>query len=271
MRHEHCKRLFDFWISRCEADRLPDLQSFFSEPTLKFRERGVVIIREAGDIFYDFCGDGVMQILGADILGKSMTFCYSEKFKALQLECVGICFEQHVGMDRYSRFWFGHRHKDVEWLLLPAWDEIGNRTVLVGMSATFVEPDALDALAQGSDLIERIIAQDYLSCGKEVDLDGLSRTSWAVLDAMGADMTVDGVAVPRSKVAIGGEAAYAARKTTAASVLAVTTSESFGRHAARLGGGFTRSGRYHSSMKRRRSSRKIVLMCSSQGNMSRVA
>ena len=236
MRHEQCKKLFDLWCANREAGKLPDLQAFFTAPDLQFREHGVVIVRESGDIFFDFCGEGVMQALGADILGKSMTFCYSEKFKALQLESVGICFDQHVGVDRYSRFWFGHRHKDVEWLLLPAKDGIGGRTVLVGMSATFVEPDSMDALAQGSDLIERIFAQDYLADGGDVDFAPLSRTSWAMLDAMGAEMTVDGVPVPRSKVAIGGEAAYAAKKTASASVLAVTTSESFAAHAAKLHG-----------------------------------
>ncbi|WP_020400566.1 hypothetical protein [Kordiimonas gwangyangensis] len=236
MRHEQCKKLFDFWCANREADTLPDLKAFFAGPDLQFREHGVVIVRESGDIFYDFCGEGVMQALGADILGKSMTFCYSEKFKALQLECVGICFDQRVGVDRYSRFWFGHRHKDVEWLLLPALDSIGDRTVLVGMSATFVEPDSMDALAKGSDLIERIFAQDYLADGGEVDFAPLSRTSWAMLDAMGAEITVDGVPVPRSKVAIGGEAAYAAKRTATASVLAVTASESFSTHAAKLGG-----------------------------------
>jgi hypothetical protein len=236
MRHEHCKKLFDFWRSRCREDTLPDLAAFFLEPSLNFKARGVVILREAGDIFYDYCGDEVLKVLGPDILGKSMTSVYSEKFKALQLESVGICFDQRVGVDRYSRFWFGHRHKDVEWLLLPAWDDVGNRTVLVGMSATFVAPDALDALAAGSDLIERIIAQDYLSPGRDVDLGSFSRTSWAVLEAMGAEITVNGDTAVRSKVAIGGEAAYAARKTATASILAVTDLDAFTVHAGKLAG-----------------------------------
>lgn len=236
MRHEHCKRLFDFWRSRCRKDALPDLSSFFSDASLNFRERGVVLVREAGEVFYDFCGDEVIRALGADILGKSMTFCYSEKFKALQRESVDVCFDQHVGVDRYSRFWFGHRHKDVEWLLLPAWDDVGKRTVLVGMSVAFVEPDSHDALAAGSDLIERIIAQDYLSLGREVDLSNFSRTTWAVLDAMGAEVTTDGISVAPSKVAIGGEAAYAARKTATASILAVTGTAGFESISRKLKG-----------------------------------
>ncbi|WP_262693016.1 hypothetical protein [Kordiimonas aestuarii] len=236
MRHKLCKQLFEFWQARYASGKLPDLQAFFDEASLKFHDRGVVIVREAGDIFYDYCGDEILKALGADILGQSMAFCYSENFKVLQLESAAVCFDQHVGLDRYSRFWFGHRHKDVEWLLLPARDTIGRRIVLVGMSATFVEHDTLDALAAGSDLIERIIAQDYLTLGKAIDLDGIGRASWAMLDAMGADVTVNGQPVRRSNVAIGGEAAYAARKASVASVLAVVDRNSFEGSAKMLEG-----------------------------------
>ncbi|WP_417466142.1 response regulator [Kordiimonas sp.] len=235
MRHKLCKRLFKFWRQRATEGKLPELREFFDEADLNFRKAGVIIVREAGDIFYDFCGDEVMAALGADILGQSMTFCYPEKFKALQLESANICFDQQVGLDRFSRFSFGHRHKDVEWLLLPARDAIGDRVVLVGMSATFVEHDAMDALATGSDLVERIIAQDYLSLGKGVQFDQLSRQSWAVLDAMGASMSVDGVPVPRSTTAMGGDAAYAARKASLAKVLAVANPAEFAMQASKLG------------------------------------
>jgi DNA-binding NtrC family response regulator len=53
---------------------------------------------------------------------------------------------------------------------------------------------------------------------------------------MGAEITVNGMAVTRSKVAIGGEAAYAARKTATASILAVTDLGSFAAHVGRLRG-----------------------------------
>ncbi len=234
MRHKLCKRMFKFWRQHAVSGKLPELREFFEETELNFRKAGVIIVREAGDVFYDFCGDEVMEVLGADILGQSMTFCYPEKFKALQLESADICFDQQVGLDRYSRFWFGHRHKDVEWLLLPARDAIGDRIVLVGMSATFVEHDELDVLAAGSDLVERIIAQDYLALGKEVQLGHLSRQSWAVLDAMGASVSVDGEPVPRSAMAMGGEAAYAARKASLAKVLAVASRQEFSGHASKL-------------------------------------
>ncbi|WP_417450468.1 hypothetical protein [Kordiimonas sp.] len=236
MRHKHCQRLFEFWQSRLSSGVLPDVGDFFSEPTLEFSDRGVVIVREAGDIFYDYCGERLLEALGADILGQSMTFFYSDKFKALQIESASVCFDQHVGLHRYSRFWFGHRHKDVEWLLLPARDSIGNRTVLVGMAATFVKHDELDKLVHGSDLVERIIAQDYLSAAAEVKFDVISRSSWAMLDAMGADVTVNGSKVARKKVAIGGDAAYAARKASAANVLGVADANEFARSAQTLRG-----------------------------------
>ena len=239
MRHKHCKRLYKFWQSRSTSGDLPELQDFFGEAAPGFREHGVVIVREAGDVFFDYCGDDVLKALGADILGQSMTFCYSEKFKALQLESASICFDQHVGLDRYSRFWFGHRHKDVEWLMLPVRDNIGDRIVLIGMAATFVEHDTLDALVVGSDMIERVIAQDYLASATEIDFGGISRKSWAMLDAMGADVTVNGVPVKRSSASFGGEAAYAARKASVATVLAVTERESFLRTAEELRGRYS--------------------------------
>ncbi|WP_308910609.1 hypothetical protein [Pseudokordiimonas caeni] len=238
MKHPASNELLSYWLSVKADEELPPL-SAFQELLPKFKGAEAVFRRIGDDIIYDQCGKSINEVAGVDLTGKSISFVFPEAMKKLQVQILLPCFEQKIGVVRHSRYLYGHRHKDAEWCLLPVGDDATGETLLLGQGATFVDIDPRDHLSVGSDLLERIITQNYLSLGRKVRLDRLSGKCWAFLDTMGTKVAIDGEEVDHTAPAILGEAAMLALKVGRSNVLAAMEVADFGRPIKRI------ANRYH--------------------------
>ena len=235
MQHELCKQFLQYWKDSQPDDGLPELTAFSAGMLDVFDESGVTFRLDKGDIVFDYLGAGNMEVLAQDVIGRPYTDLFPYALQPLQMALVMPCFQQKVGMVRLSRVWFGHRHKDVEWILLPVIDPATSEVVLVGISNTFVEFDPRDSVEVGSTVVERIIQQNFLSLGQTVDLSVIDSHGWAVLDTMGARVAVDNECAGHAGRGIVGEAGLVATKIAHASVLAVASPSDFGQFLARFG------------------------------------
>jgi len=235
VQHGLCKKLFQYWEDQRQGEALPSLSAFSPEVLPAFGECGLVFRLKHGDIILEYTGTWNAQVLTSNLVGRPFTDLFPHALKPLQMSLFMPCLKQNIGMVRMSRVWFGHRHKDVEWLLLPVCDDETGETVLVGFSVTFVDFDERDYVTVGSAMVERIMWHNFLSLGRDVDLSVIDSHSWAVLDTMGAQIGVDGEPVSHAAAGIVGAAGLVATKVAHANVLAVAHPSDFGSILARLG------------------------------------
>lgn len=214
---------------------MPDLESFSPEILDGFDECGLLFKLHQGDIILEYNGARNADVLTSNMLGRPITDLFPHALKPLQMSLLMPCIRQKIGMVRMSRVWYGHRHKDVEWLLLPVADREEGGVALVGVAVTFVSYDERDHVTVGSAMVERIMRQNFLSLGNNVDLSVIDSHSWAVLDTMGARVAVDGEIIDHTSNGIVGEAGLLAAKISHANVLAVAHPSDFGRILSRLG------------------------------------
>jgi hypothetical protein len=235
MQHKHSKTLLKYWDQAKGEKDLPSLQSFSPEVLAGFDECGVIFKLKAGEIILDYVGARNIAVLTSNLQGRPITDLFSHALKPLQMSLIMPCFQQKAGLVRTSRVWYGHRHKDVEWVLLPVWDETEEQVALVGLAVTFVPFDERDHVAVGSSMVERIIRQNFLSFQRDISLSVIDSHSWAVLDTMGAKICIDNEEVFEIGHGITGDAGLAANKVAHANVLAVAQASDFGRILSRLG------------------------------------
>lgn len=235
MQHDLCNKFFQYWEESRQGDALPSLDAFSGDVLASYGECGLIFKLQHGDIVLSYCGEQYAQVLNSDPVGKPLTDLFPLALKALQMSLLMPCFRQNIGMARLSRVCHGHRHKDVEWLMLPVLDEKTGEIALVGLSVTFTKFDERDSITIGSTLVERIMRQNFLSLDNPVDLSVIDSHSWAVLDTMGAQITVDGTLVSHTTNGLVGAAAVAVSKVAQANVLAVADPSEFGRVLSRLG------------------------------------
>jgi len=200
-----------------------------------FEGSRLILKKKSGDLVLDHAGSKYAKVLTSDLVGKSFTVMFPPALKPVQMSLIMPCVRQNIGIVRTSRVWFGHRHKDVELLLLPVTDSETGKTALVGRTGTFVDSDERDYVSVGSSMVERIMRQDFLSLGGSVDLSVIDSHGWAVLDTMDAKIAIDGAVVTRPASGIVGEAGLVASKVAHANVLAVANPSDFGRLLSRLG------------------------------------
>lgn len=236
MQHPLLNSFYQFWMGKRSIDEgLPSLEDFPEEVLSDFDECGLILKLQGGEVLVEYTGKKSASVLTSDLRGRPITDLFSPTLKPLQIGLVMVCFQQGIGMLRLSRLWYGHRHKDVEWLLLPVTDHETGNVVMVGLSTTFVEPNERDYIAVGSSMVERIIVQNYLSLGKEVNLSSIDSNSWAVLDTMGVKLCVDEIEVERFATrGIAGEAGEVAAKVAHANVLAVAHPSDLGHTLSRI-------------------------------------
>lgn len=237
MQHPLLNSFYQYWLDkRPDGEAFPTLGDFPEAVLSGFDECGLILKLQNGEVLVEYTGDKNASVLTSDLHGRPITDLFSPALKPLQMSLVMVCFQQGVGMVRLSRLWFGHRHKDVEWLLLPVMDNETGSIAMVGLSTTFVEPNERDYITVGSSMVERIIVQNYLALGKQVDLGCIDGHGWAVLDTMGAKVCVDEAEVEHFAArGIAGEAGMMASKVSHANVLAVAHPSDFGRVLSRLG------------------------------------
>lgn len=215
---------------------LPRLSEFSPEKLAEFDECGLIFKVQRGDLIVDYIGAKNRAVLSSDLRGRPITDMFPPALKATQMALLMPCVRQKVGVVRRSRLWYGHRHKDVEWLFLPVLDEETADVAVVGLSVTFVDRDERDEVEVGSPMIERIVAQNYLTFDRDIDVSVIDSHSWAVLDSMGALVTVEGKEVLHDDRGIAGDAGLVAAKVARPNVLAVTNQNDIGNVSDRLGG-----------------------------------
>ncbi len=236
MQHTLCKDYQNYWKTRRTETSLPAVTTFSDASSLAFKENYVRFSLDKNDIVISAIGERVEQSMPAKVAAKFLTDIYPLALKPTQMALIMPCFTLKAGFNRLSRIWYGHRHKIVEWLLLPVQNTNNGQIELEGVIVSKLEQDSRDELAIGSSMIERIITQNYISCDQAVNLHGIDQHSWAVLDAMGADILIDGSFVEKETGGLGGEAALMASKAARSNVLAVANEEDFSSLKQRLSG-----------------------------------
>lgn len=235
MQHDLSRKLYHYWLDNRQGDNLPSLDLFPSEILEGYDGCALVFKLRQGEIILDYTGARNAQVLSSDLSGKPITELFPPALKSLQMSLIMPCIQQKIGMVRMSRVWFGHRHKDVEWIMLPVQETATGGTALIGLSLTFVDFDDRDYVTVGSTMVERIMRQNFLSLGQTVDLSVLDSHSWAVLDTMGAVVALDGENISHTTMGLVGDAGLVATKVAHANVLAVARPSDFGRILRRLG------------------------------------
>jgi len=236
VQHTLCKNFYQYWDSCRGENAVPYLASFSPEKLAEYDDCGFIFSFQHGDILIDYVGEGDKGVLPTGLIGQPITDIFPLALKAMQMALLMPCFQQKIGANRRSRLWFGHRHKDVEWLFLPALKEDTEEIALVGLSVAFVGRDEKDVVSLGATTVERIMGQNYLAFGQNVDVSVIDSHSWAVLDAMGAKVTVEGENIPHDDRGIAGNAGLVAVEVSRPNVLAVMQNGDMGKIGQRLGG-----------------------------------
>lgn len=236
MQHQLSKDFYQYWESRRHVHGLPRLVEFTPAKLAEYDDCGFIFTLKNGDIVISHLGEKNRAVLSDDLVDRPITDLYPPALKAMQMALLMPCIQQKVGLLRRSRLWFGHRHKDVEWLFLPVYDQDNEEVAIVGLAVTFVERHEQDEVAVGSPMVERIITQNYLTQGKDFDPSAIDSHSWAVLDAMGARVRVSGHELQHDDRGIAGDAGLMAAKVARPNVLAVAQKQELGSVAERLGG-----------------------------------
>jgi len=236
VRHALCKEFYQAWLDAKPEEGLPIRGDLISDPDGLVMKHGTVLARVDGDIVFDFFSRELADVFGEDLVGQSATGLYSNALQPIHNLMLDICFDQEIGVERYARYLFGHRHKEIEWIALPVLDERTGEVVLASISGSFVDPSADDAIATGSEVVERVLVQNYLSLGNSVDLTPLAGAAATVLSTMGTVLSVDDKHVPMPRTGIAGDAGMAANKASRPNVLAAAASKDFGQAFERLDG-----------------------------------
>lgn len=237
MKHQLCKEFYAYWESHATDGNLPHIEHFSHEKMQDFLGCGVIYSLCEGDIYLDYIGPQLKQVMPQGVEGMPLTRLYSPSLMATQVALFMPCFISSLGVTRYSRCWFSHRHKDVETILLPVEKPGSDSVVMVGVSVAFVATDEKDKISTEYVLTERILKQNFLTFGNKADFNCIDAHTWAVLDTMGARLCVDGQDIAgEDSTGLIGQAGVAAAKLARPNVLAVANGSDFGHIAGRLGG-----------------------------------
>ncbi len=208
-----------------------------SEPAFqKFADSYICLGLENADITICRVGAGVSSVLPQGESLSLFTDLYSLALKPMQMALVMPCFTHKAGFSRRSRIWYGHRHKVVDWLLLPVEHEETGDVFLEGVAISEASMHEDDQLMIGSTMLERILAHNFITCDGDIKLSAIDQHAWAVLEAMDAKVLVDGNEKTAMPHGLGGNAALLAAQAARSSVLAVANEEDIAALSQRLTG-----------------------------------
>lgn len=223
MHNKHNKHFLKLWESKRRGDDLPLLSHFSREDLQSYSGHEVLLRLIDGVIVYGICSKSIRDVLSEDLTGKPVLTPYPKELWPVQTELISVAFENKVGLVRLSRFWYGHRHKDVEWLLLPVEDDECGGVALLGLSASDIAYDKRDVIPEGNMNIERLVTQEYLTLGRSLNLNKISGKTWTYLHAMGSIVSIDHEIIEPEQKTIIGRLGMAAAKTSRPNVLAVSS------------------------------------------------
>ncbi|MBL4838673.1 MAG: hypothetical protein JKY34_13955 [Kordiimonadaceae bacterium] len=235
MHHQLCVDFYQYWLSCKQDGGLPPLSAFSPEKLAEFDDSGWIFALQDDEIVFQYLGEKSALVFSESMIGKPVGELHARSMREMQLGLIKPCFSLKIGISRISRVWYGHRHKEVEGLMLPVIDSESGAITIVGVSVTFVDPDSRDIIYFNASLVERIVSQNYLSFGQKIDFSILNAHCWAVLDTMGATISVDGIPLEHEKTGLAGEAGLEAVKAAHAKVLCVAPTEDFSFISNRIG------------------------------------
>lgn len=195
MRHTFCNEFYAYWTSCCWGHNLPDISSFTPEKMQQYGGFGVILSLRGGDIFIDHIGNSPDHIIAKDLISQPLTDMAVPALKAMQMMLVMPCFEQKIGLNRFSRFVGADGHRNVEMLFLPVRHADENKVSLVGICVSPPHVGYGPRICTSETVNEQILHQNFISLGHTVDLSIIDAHTWAVLDTMGSKLTVDGTQV----------------------------------------------------------------------------
>ena len=235
MHHQLCEDFYQYWLSCRPDNALPPMSAFTPQKSEEFSEHGFVLALENGDIIVKHMAAYSTSVLSEALVDRPLKELYLPSMQSMQTALVMPCFTRQIGMVRTSRVWYGHRHKEVEMILLPVSDEDTGTIYIVGVVVAFVDRDARDKISPPESLVERVVRQNFLSFGHKVDFSIIDPHSWAVLDTMGAVVLVDGAPIEHDTRGLAGGAGLVAAKAAHANVLGVAPSGDFSFISRRMG------------------------------------
>lgn len=224
MQNELCIHFMDLWNSKRSKDRFPKISDFSEQELAYYDGQTQVIYMEDAGLYYKSVGHRLQQVASHDLLHSEIFDHYPAAIQDMQRDLIRFALIYQLGINRLSRYWYGHRHKDIELLLLPVFDDSG-RVCLMGVAASFIASSDQDTIDKQSNEVERIVAQEYLTFGAAISIQNLSAAAQSFLATMGTIVSVDGQEKQLQRsVAIGG-AADAAARAARPSVLIVSERE----------------------------------------------
>lgn len=235
MRHKLCKEFYEYWTSCCWGHNLPDISNFSDEIMTGFQGYGVILACRQNDIFIDYVGTNSNHIIPMQMKGACLTDLVAPALKAMQMALLMPCFSARIGMSRFSRYSYVTHTMDVEMLLLPVRVADTGLTALVGLCVSTLLPKVDSVPEENKTATEQVLLQNYLSLGRSVDLTVIDGHTWAVLDTMGAVVTVDGKKVEDEDGENTDQMVDSKSQPSKTKVLAVAKKADHSAIAARLG------------------------------------
>lgn len=237
MQHASIINFHTLWTEKCpkgnSEKKFPDIDDFSATDLALFDERDCILSQKDGGFYFEQFGERLQYVTSQNLKTDEVFDIYPSVTQNIMRDMLRFCFQHQAGLNRVSRFWVSHRHVDVEWILLPAYDRAGE-LVMIGGSVSFADHHERDLLVANSEDIERILVQNYLSVGGKLSLQQLSIEARSYLAVMGTKLAIDNKEVTiRGEKALGGAAAIAA-KVARPSVLIVSDVQPFVPYITRL-------------------------------------
>lgn len=193
---------------------------------LSMTEKGVVLRR---------AGENIQAALPEDMQDRPIKRLFGEALQPVQEALLRPCFDTGLGLFRQSRLWLGDRHCDIEALLMPVPGPNGAGCDLIGIvqASNRCALEASEGIS--NEIIERLTCQAYLTLGRSVTLEPFDSQTWAVLDAMGTSISVDGKELAPPQRLAQDAASRHVRRLNRTNVLIVGREDDLAAYSARLG------------------------------------
>lgn len=229
------EKIFDHWKQCRQASGYPEVAAFLALVREDHPDRFVHLQCRDGDVFAQCFGAKISATLPVADLQQSIFMQYAPAMRPTQMALMMPCFQEGLTMHRQSRFWLGDRHCDIEILLMPAMNSETEQIEMVGVIAA--HRSALLEKSEGlsNELIERIAQHSYFSLGNTGSICAFDSQIWAVLEAMDAVISLDGVEMTPPPFLMPDDASRQARQTNHINVLIAGAKEDFDALTPRLG------------------------------------
>lgn len=234
MNHLLIKNFYQLWLSKRDEDSFPKVKDFSEAELADYNGADFVMSMRDGGLYYDKVSPRIQDVVMDDLSVSEIFDVYPAVLQDIHRELIRFIFREKVGLSRLARYWYGHRHKDAEWLLLPALNDRGE-LVMIGITVAFSAYDERDVISSDQSELERIVAQDYLSLGKRLDLKNLNGEAKSFLATMGTLISIDGVEHKVSNSVALGKVGDAAARAARPNVLMVSAVKEMAPYLSRLG------------------------------------